>query len=83
VLTVTDGTHTAEIKLIGSYPTSTFEVSSDGHGGTIVVDPAATGSSSPHHFIAAMASMTGPGSAPVSPAMRQAIDQPLITVPGR
>jgi hypothetical protein len=39
VLTVTDGTHTANIKLTGNYLTSTWNLASDGHGGTTVVDP--------------------------------------------
>ncbi len=39
VLTVTDGTHTANFKLLGNYLASAFVVSSDGHGGTTVVDP--------------------------------------------
>ena len=38
VLTVTDGTRTAKLKLAGDYSTSTFTTSSDGHGGTKVVD---------------------------------------------
>jgi hypothetical protein len=42
-LTVTDGTHTAHIVLVGNYTVSTFTVSSDGHGGTSVVDPAIRG----------------------------------------
>ena len=60
VLTVTDGTHTAKINLKGNYTTSTFIASSDGHGGTIVVDPkakdlaVATAALSPHPLIAAM-----------------------------
>jgi hypothetical protein len=41
VLTVTFGPHTAKITLIGNYTASTFTVSSDGHGGTSVIDPAA------------------------------------------
>jgi hypothetical protein len=41
VLTVTDGTHTAKISLRGNFTTSTFTVSSDGHGGTTIVDPPA------------------------------------------
>jgi len=44
VLTVTDGSHTANIALLGNYIASTFTVSSDGHGGTFVVDPLAGGS---------------------------------------
>ncbi|HEY2179971.1 MAG TPA: hypothetical protein VGH15_15480, partial [Caulobacteraceae bacterium] len=39
-LTVTDGTHTAKITLLGNYVGHTFTPSSDGHGGTKVVDPA-------------------------------------------
>jgi phospholipase C len=38
-LTVTDGSHTANIALLGNYTASTFVTSSDGHGGTNVVDP--------------------------------------------
>jgi hypothetical protein len=41
ILTVTDGTHTAEITLAGNFSTSTFTTTSDGHGGTKVVDPPA------------------------------------------
>jgi hypothetical protein len=40
-LTVTDGSHTANIALLGNYMASTFVTSSDGHGGTNVVDPSA------------------------------------------
>jgi hypothetical protein len=71
-LTVTDGTHTAHIKLIGDYLGSTFTVSSDGHGGTTVVDPATSA------FTHAMASFTAaapnamataPAAAPLPPLM--------------
>ena len=54
VLTVTNGTATAEITLVGNYSGSTFNVSSDGHGGATVVDPPkAKAAVAP--FIAAMA----------------------------
>jgi hypothetical protein len=43
-LTVTDGTHTANIALVGNYLASTFVASSDGHGGTAIVDPVLTSS---------------------------------------
>src|SRR5262249_19475406 len=55
ILTVTDGSHTANIALLGNYIASTFVTSSDGHGGTNVVDPSATETSQtsllvqPHH----------------------------------
>jgi 20S proteasome alpha/beta subunit len=43
VLTVTDAqNHTANISLAGNYTNSTFTLSSDGHGGTTVVDPPVT-----------------------------------------
>jgi len=44
-LTVTDGTHTANIALLGNYLASTFVSSNDGHNGTSVVDPPALASS--------------------------------------
>jgi len=71
VLTVTDGTHTAKINLKGNYLSSTFVASSDGHGGTIVIDPKAPSGAAPppsastHALIAAMATL-GSGSAPVA-----------------
>ncbi|MGH9809483.1 MAG: hypothetical protein ACRD9W_19890, partial [Terriglobia bacterium] len=41
-LSVTDGTHTTNITLLGNYLASTFVTSSDGHGGTSIVDPVLT-----------------------------------------
>ena len=41
-LTVTDGTHTANIALQGDYLSSSWTLSSDGKGGTLVVDPVAS-----------------------------------------
>jgi hypothetical protein len=38
-LTVTDGTHTANLTLLGQYSTANFTLSSDGHGGTLITDP--------------------------------------------
>jgi hypothetical protein len=38
-LTVTNGTQTANVTLQGDYLSSSWTLSSDGHGGTIVVDP--------------------------------------------
>ncbi len=58
VLTVTDGTHTAMIKLSGDYTASSFTVSSDGHGGTTIVDPPKMGG--PVAFIAAAAAFGPP-----------------------
>ena len=38
-LTVSDGTHTAAILLLGQYLAANFNMASDGHGGTLVTDP--------------------------------------------
>jgi hypothetical protein len=39
-LTVSDGqNHTAHLSLVGNYTNSTFTLSSDGNGGTLVIDP--------------------------------------------
>jgi len=35
-LTVTDGTHSASLSLLGSFTASGFHLSSDGHGGTLI-----------------------------------------------
>jgi hypothetical protein len=40
VLSITDGTHSANIALLGNYMASAFVASSDGHGGTYIIDPA-------------------------------------------
>ncbi len=66
VLTVTDGTHTAHINLKGNYLNSTFVAASDGHGGTIIHDPAkAAVVRAPHRFIAAMAGLGADGAEPL------------------
>jgi len=72
VLTVTDGAHTASIKLIGDYTASTFVAATDGHGGTLIHDPAKAPAKAPpasgaphleipllptHAFIQAMAGL--------------------------
>jgi hypothetical protein len=61
VLTVRySATDIAKITLDGDYLDSTFTASSDGHGGTKVVDPAAgqaTAAAAVHAFVAAMASV--------------------------
>jgi hypothetical protein len=46
-LNVTDGTHGGNIALLGNYMASVFVPSSDGHGGTSVVDPPALGGVQP------------------------------------
>ena len=48
ILTVTDGTDTAHIALVGDYLNSAWTLSSDGHGGTTVVDPPLAGSVFPN-----------------------------------
>ena len=45
-LTVSDGVHTANIALLGNYTLANFTASSDGHGGTSIVDPPVSDNSS-------------------------------------
>jgi autotransporter passenger strand-loop-strand repeat protein len=40
-LTVSDGSNVATLALLGQYSASAFALSSDGHGGTLITDPAA------------------------------------------
>jgi autotransporter passenger strand-loop-strand repeat protein len=40
-LTVTDGTNTDTLTLLGQYSAAQFNLTSDGHGGTLVTDPPA------------------------------------------
>jgi autotransporter passenger strand-loop-strand repeat protein len=39
MLTVSDGVHVAALELLGQYTAADFALSSDGHGGTLVIDP--------------------------------------------
>jgi hypothetical protein len=57
VLTVTDGTHTAQIHLTGDYTASIFVATSDGRSGTIVIDTTSGNAASAHRFIAAAAGL--------------------------
>ncbi|MEO8927574.1 MAG: hypothetical protein ABI306_10480, partial [Caulobacteraceae bacterium] len=85
VLTVTDGTHTAHINLAGDYTASTFVAASDGHGGTMVVDPKAKTPSlaQTHSFIAAMAAMSTEGAGPIHPTLFARPANEVFLVAGR
>jgi hypothetical protein len=78
VLSVTDGTHTARISLVGDYVGSAFTASSDGHGGVSIVDPAPA----PLALIAAMSTLgsQAPAAAPqvTSPAAAPGIGMSLV-----
>ena len=41
-LTVSDGLHAQSLPLLGQYMASSFSMASDGHGGTLITDPALT-----------------------------------------
>jgi len=41
-LTVSDGLHAQRLALLGQYMASGFSMASDGHGGTLITDPALT-----------------------------------------
>ena len=62
ILTISDAqNHTANISLVGNYTNSTFTLSSDGHGGTIAIDPPKD------NF--AFASNPAPANAPTTPSV--------------
>ena len=50
-LTVSDAAHSVSIKLVGDYSLSSFTVSSDGHGGVLVVDPPLNSSPPESHVV--------------------------------
>jgi hypothetical protein len=75
-LQVTDGTHIANISLLGDYTVSTFVTASDGHGGTRVHDPAP----SLALFVQAAASFA-PGPAGLGDAPNALIPPPNSTQP--
>jgi hypothetical protein len=64
VLTVADGASVARISLEGNYTESAFTLSSDGHGGTTVVDPTTT--ASVNRFVAAAAGFGAGETAPMT-----------------
>jgi hypothetical protein len=77
VLTVTDGAHIAKIALAGNYTGAIFVVASDGHGGTLIRDPAKSAkvgaqSTAPpslgRTFAQSMAGLGETGAAVVGPA---------------
>ncbi|MBV9559680.1 MAG: VCBS domain-containing protein [Bradyrhizobium sp.] len=43
ILTVSDGIHTAKLHLDGNYQLANFKFMSDGHGGTLIIDPPVDG----------------------------------------
>jgi len=50
-LTVTDGTNTARLVMLGDYVAGNFTLSADGHGGTLIHDPpvsSGSGFATPH-----------------------------------
>ncbi|HEY2177324.1 MAG TPA: hypothetical protein VGH15_01970 [Caulobacteraceae bacterium] len=62
LLTVTDGVHTAKIKLAGDYTGSIWKVASDGHGGVTVVDPTPV-----HGLASAISAFSSSATASVTP----------------
>ncbi|MBA3811163.1 MAG: hypothetical protein H0X27_05875 [Caulobacteraceae bacterium] len=84
VLTVTDGTHTARLRLAGDYRSSTFVAAADGHGGTIIHGPASLAAKLPpagQRFIAAMAGLGGGGAGLEAGASRRPHAPPMLVGP--
>jgi hypothetical protein len=49
LLTVSDGTHTAKLNMVGNYTLASFHTATDGSGGTLLTDPPVTATSTTHH----------------------------------
>ncbi len=82
VLTVTDGDHTVHITLCGDYLASTFIASSDGHGGTIVVDPwKAASMAASHRFVAALAGLGGSAGGAILAGESWSVREPVLVKP--
>jgi hypothetical protein len=67
-LTIASGAQTATITLLGDYEGSTFTASSDGHGGTTIVDPNPSPSVAAQALHAFTAAAAGFGVTPGAPA---------------
>jgi len=78
-LTVTDGTHTAKIALLGNYVGNTFKAATDGSGGTKIVDQTTKAATS--QFVSAMAGMGDVGGGSMSPRHEAAPTTTLLAHP--
>jgi hypothetical protein len=75
-LTVTDGTHTSRIKLVGDYLNQGFRMLSDGHGGTEIV-----GAGTASVLVSAMASFGAQAPSPNAPAGHSTPLMPMLVAP--
>ena len=80
VLTVTDGTHTAKITLVGDYTASTFTAAGDSHGGVVIVDPAPRQARAFVQAMARVAANAGPAAASI-PATSTQSPTPVLVEP--
>jgi hypothetical protein len=87
VLTVTDGTHTAHINLVGNFLSSVFTCSNDGVGGVLIVDPPAPppapAAVQPHAFASAAAALAPSAAGSTAPAPHLATAPPPALVSPR
>jgi hypothetical protein len=82
VLTVTDGTHTANIHLTGDYLGVTFIASSDGGTGTDIIAQSTNNPRAPTHvFISAMAGFGANGGEAVRTGVTGPPRELLFTLP--
>ena len=82
ILTVTDGTHTAHIHLIGNFLNATFVASSDGHAGTDVIAERTMAVAAPSHgLISAMAALGASAASHVHPAEVWNVREPMLSSP--
>lgn len=80
VLTITDGTHTAHITLIGDYLKTTFVTSDDTHGGVIVAGEPKGGAAS-LRLAQAAAGLTAPAASTAHMAATEAFHETRLALP--
>jgi hypothetical protein len=84
VLTVTNGSATANITLVGNYSSQTLTTGKDFNGDTIVIATTPPGPNAVHAFAGAMAAFGADSGASVSTAVQTLrTDHPLLAVSGR
>ena len=93
VLTVTSGSEVAKIHLLGNYLASAWTLSSDGHGGTKIVDPTKATSAAvaaphpvapaPDRFVQAMAGFGAATGGPAVPIAAEALRAPALMLASR
>ncbi len=78
-LTVTRGTHTVHLVLLGRYKTTNFNLATDGHGGTLVTDPPVAGGGASQTTFADIAPAGAPAGAEIPTGLLSCLPGAITT----